>query len=445
MISTINPYHQEKISNYSFLSNKELDLKLNLIQRTYKTWKNISINNRQELGKKLNTILSKEKDNLALLISSEMGKPIQESHAEVEKCILFVDYINRNFETFLEDEILDQNTYINYSPTGSVFGVMPWNFPLWQVFRYALPAIMGGNTAVLKHAPNTFGCGKIVEEIFLKAGFPKYVFSNLVIDIPQIEQVIAHPTTQGVCVTGSTIAGSAVALLAGKHLKKSVLELGGTDACILLDDADFEKALTATFNSRMTNAGQVCIAPKRIFVPANKLNNVLEFLTLKTQQLKTGNPLSPNTTMGPIAKVEFLSVLENQVNSAVKLGAQLILGGKIKAPFFEPTILVAKHDNEILKEEIFGPVICLIPYKDESLLLDMVNNTEYGLGTAIWTVDIKKAKQWATKIESGYVSINKIVKSDVKFPFGGIKKSGYGKELGEAGFKTFLNAKTVSL
>ncbi|MDO6803411.1 aldehyde dehydrogenase family protein [Wenyingzhuangia sp. 1_MG-2023] len=445
MSFTINPYNQDKINQYSFLSNKELELELNFINHSYDQWKQTSNSNKQKLGLKLGQLLINEKEALATLVSTEMGKPIKEAIAEVEKCKTLVDYFTQNFETFLSDVTIDENTYIHYTPTGAVFGIMPWNFPLWQVFRFVFPNIMAGNVSILKHAPNTFGCGEFLQELFLEAGFPKHVFTNVIVDIAQVEQIVAHSVVQGVCVTGSAKAGSSVASLAGKYLKKSVLELGGTDACVLLNDADFETALTATFNSRMANAGQVCIAPKRIFIPHGKLNDVVDVFKTKIDELILGNPLDLKTTMGPISKAEFLPILKDQVEKAVDLGAQLLTGGNIKSPFFEPTILILNTDNEILKEEIFGPVICLIPYKDETTLLKDINNTDYGLGTAIWSRDILKAKNWAAQIETGYVSINKIVKSDVKYPFGGIKKSGYGKELGEDGFKTFLNAKTIAL
>ncbi|NIJ46570.1 succinate-semialdehyde dehydrogenase/glutarate-semialdehyde dehydrogenase [Wenyingzhuangia heitensis] len=444
MYVTINPYNQDKLKEYSYLSNTELEQKLDAVAKTYADWKNESIETKIKLGKTLSDLLFSEKVELATLISSEMGKPIKQTIAEVEKCADLVDYITQNVNNFLSPSFLDTTTYINYTSTGAVFGIMPWNFPLWQIFRYAFPTIMGGNVALLKHAPNTFGCGKAVEELFIKAGFPSNVFTNLIIDISQTEQVISTPIVQGVCVTGSAKAGSSVASLAGKYLKKSVLELGGTDACVLFKDADFETALTATFNSRMTNAGQVCIAPKRIFVPKNKITEVITFFKSKIDELILGNPLDPKTTMGPISKSQFLPVLEKQVKKAIELGATLIAGGKIKTPFFEPTLLLVNNDNTILKEEIFGPVLCIISYDDETNLLSEINNTDYGLGTAIWSANLEKAKEWATQIEVGFVTINKIVRSDVRYPFGGVKKSGYGKELGEAGFKTFLNEKVIN-
>ncbi len=445
MIHTINPYTKKSLNHYSFLTDEALNEQLKNCENSFAIWKKINLCKKEKLGKKLSELLIQKKEALAVLISNEMGKPLTEAINEIEKCADLVTYYTFNFKVFLEDRKIDKNTFISYQPNGAIFGIMPWNFPFWQVFRYAFPNIMAGNICILKHAPNTTGCGLAIEKLFLEAGFPKNVFTNITIDIPQVEQVIAHNITQGICVTGSTKAGSSVAALAGKYLKKSVLELGGSDASIFFEDADFKNALAVTLKARMLNAGQVCIAPKRIFIPERKLKKVIDFLTYKINQINLGDPLDSNTDMGPIAKPEFLALLENQVKKAIELGAQLICGGNVKTPFFKPTLLIVNGDNNILKDEIFGPVLCVIPYKDETNLLEQINNTNYGLGTAIWTKDIKKAKTWAANVETGYVSINKIVKSDVRYPFGGIKKSGYGKELGEAGFKSFLNAKTISL
>ncbi|MGY5355809.1 aldehyde dehydrogenase family protein [Wenyingzhuangia sp. IMCC45467] len=442
MIITTNPYTQKEIKKYSFLTDDELNLQLNAVHKSYKNWKNISFDKKESLGKNLKELLLDRKQELANLISTEMGKPISQALAEVIKTSTLIDYFTHNSAAFLENQTLDNNTYVSYHATGAVFGIMPWNFPLWQVFRYAFPNIMAGNVCVLKHAPNVTGCAEAIQQLFEDAGYPKQVFTNLIINIPQVEQVIKHPIVQGVCLTGSTKAGSSVAALAGKYLKKSVLELGGTDASVLLEDADFDTALTSAFESRTANSGQVCIAAKRIFVPKNKLAYAIDFFKQKIADLKHGNPLDSNTQIGPISKAEFLPVLQNQVAETIKNGAELIVGGKINEPFYQTTLLVVNKENPMLKEEIFGPVICIIPYENIDNLIDDVNNSDYGLGTAIWTKNIEKAKTLAAKIEVGYVSINFKVTSDPKFPFGGIKKSGYGKELGEHGLKTFLNAKT---
>jgi len=444
MTETINPFNLKKLNSYPFLSDNELETTLKQVNKTYNTWKKTSLKERKTLGYRFAKILEKEKENLATCITLEMGKPITESYNEVDKCIMLVDYFCENMDAFLAPKHIDNKTYLEYNSTGAILGVMPWNFPLWQVFRYAIPCIMGGNVVLLKHAPNCFGTAQKLEKLFVEAGFSKNIFTNLIIDTSQVEKVVANSAVQGVCVTGSTKSGSIVASLASKYLKKSVLELGGTDACVLFKDADFNKALTATFKARMLNAGQVCIAPKRIFIPQEWLSKTVDFIKSKMSEIKLGDPLDTNTTMGPIAKADFLPILQKQVNKAINLGANLIVGGKAKTPFFEPTLLVFNIDNAALKEEIFGPVICLIPYNNKNDLLESINNTNYGLGTALWTKDIAKARKWATEIEAGYVSINKIVKSDVKYPFGGVKNSGYGKELGEQGFKTFLNCKTVT-
>ena len=445
MIITTNPYTQKKIHQYSFLTDDELHLKLNATQESYKNWRNISFKEKEQLGLKLKELMLDRKEALANLISIEMGKPITQCLAEVIKTSTLVDYFTQNTTAFLENQTLDKNTYVSYHPTGAVFGIMPWNFPLWQVFRYAFPNIMAGNVCLLKHAPNVTGCAIAIQQLFEDAGYPKHVFTNLIIDIPQVEQVIAHNVVQGVCLTGSTKAGSSVAALAGKYLKKSVLELGGTDASIIMEDADFDTALTSAFDSRTSNSGQVCIAAKRIFIPKNKLEFTISFFKQKIANLKHGNPLEESTQIGPISKAEFLPVLQNQVEETIKNGAELIVGGKIKEPFYETTLLIVNKDNPMLKEEIFGPVICVIPYENADTLIDEINNSEYGLGTSIWSKNIEKAKSLAEKIEAGYISINSNVTSDPKFPFGGIKKSGYGKELGEYGLKTFLNAKTNTI
>ncbi|NJB82827.1 aldehyde dehydrogenase family protein [Wenyingzhuangia aestuarii] len=442
MITTINPYTQKEIHQYDYLTDHELNLKLNAAQESYNNWKKFSFKDKEELGKKLKELLLKRKQEFATLISTEMGKPITQALAEIEKTSTLVEYFTNQSAAFLENRSLNENTYISYHSTGAVFGIMPWNFPFWQVFRYVFPNIMAGNVCLLKHASNVTGAAIAIEKLFTDAGYPEAVFNTLIIETSQVEQIVAHPIVQGVCLTGSAKAGSSVAALAGKHLKKSVLELGGTDASLILEDADFDTALTSAFESRTANSGQVCIAAKRIFVPKNKLEYTLEFFKEKIARLTPGDPLNKNTKIGPISKADFLPTLQNQVDETIKNGAELIVGGKINKPFYETTLLVVNKENPMLKEEIFGPVICVIPYDNLETTIDDVNNSDYGLGTAIWSTDIKKAQKIAAQVQAGYVSINFKVTSDPKFPFGGVKKSGYGKELGEHGLKTFLNAKT---
>ena len=443
MIKTVNPYSQEPISSYKYITESELNNTLEKVQQSYTHWKTTTIKSRQGYANSLQKIILEQKNQLATLISLEMGKPISEAIREINKCILLIHYVTDCTSLFLESTKLDDNAYIEYQPTGTVFGIMPWNFPFWQVFRFAFSNMMLGNTCVLKHAPNVTGCALRLESLFIEAGFPENVFKTLVIDIPQVETVIAHNAIQGVCITGSTKAGSAVGALAGKYLKKSVLELGGTDAFIVLQNASIKEALNTAFDARMGNAGQVCIAPKRIYVPQEILEYCIAFFKDKIDALVLGNPLDEKTTMGPITKASFLPILEQQVKSCIHYGAQLIVGGKSIAPFFEPTLLVVQADNPLLKEEIFGPVISLIPYDNEEILIQNVNDSPYGLGASLWSQDIEKAQEMASKIETGNVTINQRMSSDIKYPFGGIKKSGYGKELGIEGYRTFLNAKTV--
>lgn len=443
MIITTNPYNQETLATYSFLSQKSLNSVLNQIQQRFENWSTTSLDSRIKLANNFKNLLLERKENLAALISLEMGKPILESIAEIEKSATLVTYFSEQLENLVSPTSINKNTYISYEATGAIFGIMPWNFPIWQVFRYAIPNILAGNVCILKHAPNVFGCAKEIEQLFLDAGFPKNVFTNFIIDLPQVETVIAHAVVQGVCVTGSARAGSSVAALAGKYLKKSVLELGGTDAFAILEDADITKALNMAFVSRFKNGGQVCIAAKRIFIPKKELEFAISLLSDKLNGLVLGDPLDATTSIGPIAKSEFLDVLQKQVEACVEKGAKIMMGGHIKTPFYEPTLLVVNADNPLLKEEFFGPIICLIPYENEENLIQEINNSDYGLGAAVWSKNIDKAQKIAHQIQAGHVAINSLVVSDPKLPFGGVKKSGYGKELGKDGFRTFLNAKTV--
>lgn len=447
-MKSIFPYDQKIITHYNPLSNSEIEHQLTKCNAAYLHWKDTTVAQRITCFKNLIQEMDRQKTALATLISKEMGKPVRESVSEIEKCISLIQYFIKNVNDFLspsEKKYDDLIHIINHEPTGIVLGIMPWNFPFWQVFRYIIPNIIAGNTCILKHAPNVLGCGNAIEKLFITSGFPKQVFSHFIIHIKDVEILIANPKTQGVCVTGSTKAGSAVASLAGKHLKKSVLELGGNDAFVILEDADLKKALQNAFAARMRNAGQICIAPKRIFIPQHLLEESIAILKPLFNKIIQGDPLHKNTTQGPISKPEFLNILQQQVDNSIKHGATLILGGQTKAPFFEPTLLIFNTDNPILQEEIFGPVVSLVTYTNEENLLQIINQSPYGLAASIWTKDMVEAQLLARKIEVGYVTINDIVKSDPKIPFGGIKNSGYGKELGLEGFRTFLNQKSIVL
>lgn len=444
---SINPYTHQIIDTYDLMKDIEIENELQLIATRYFEWRNTSLNDRINLAESLIKTIISCKLALAHLIVTEMGKPIKEAIAEVEKCIDLVRYYKDNLDTFLKPIVSESGKkhLTIYQPTGIVLGIMPWNFPVWQVFRYAIPNILAGNVCILKHAPNVFGCGDYLTNLFIKAGFPKNVFTDFKINVDQIEKIIQFPITQGVCITGSINAGKAVANLAGKYLKKSVVELGGIDPFIILEDAPLEKALDAAFISRMNNAGQVCIAAKKVFTPEHLLKKAISYLSEKFNQIQLGDPALATTQMGPISKKEFLEVLATQVDNAIKKGAQLIVGGNRKDPFFEPTLLVVDKNNPALNEEIFGPILCIIPYQSTEEVIQNINQSSYGLGAAIWSNNTSTAYQIAYQIDAGYIAINDLVKSNPGIAFGGIKNSGYGKELGKSGLYSFLNEKVICL
>lgn len=442
--STVNPYTSKEIKSYTYLSEKELGQKLTDSQSAFSRWKITSIAQRMEYLKSVSERIADRKEELALLITKEMGKPIKESRSELEKCIWLCNYYRDHAKNFLQpriEDLGDKEVHHHLDPTGAVFGIMPWNFPYWQVFRYAIPNLLLGNVVLLKHAPNNTGAGLAIQDL-LKEEANEAIFQTLIIDIPQVELVIAHEAVQGACVTGSMRAGSAVAELAGKYIKKSVLELGSSDPFVVLDDAPLEKAMDAAFSSRMLNAGQVCIASKQLFVPKDKLEEAKSYLLEKIENLTLGDPTDDNTDMGPLAKKEFIESLHDQMYKAEQHGAEIITGGP-DGGFYRPTLMISRHDNPVNQEEVFGPVLNLIPYTDEEFLVNVLNNSRFGLSAAVWSADEQRALAFAERIETGTVAINDFVKSDPRIPFGGIKLSGYGLEMGYEGFRTFANQKVI--
>ena len=396
--------------------------------------------------KKLADILREKKEELGLLITNEMGKILSEGIAEVEKCAANCDFYAENAEKMLRDEHYE-TPFISmsvYDPMGAVFAIMPWNYPFWQVFRYAAPAIMGGNVSVLKHAPNTIGCAKAIENAFLEAGFPEGVFQQITITISQVESVIASDIVCGVTLTGSEMAGSSVASLAGKHIKKSVMELGGSDAFIILNDANLEKATTIATQSRMLNAGQACICAKRFIVTEKVADEFAALFAQKIKALQQGNPLHDGINMGPLARLDLAENLSRQLEKSLQQGAKLVVGGERDDTNFQPTLIdFVDSKNIAFQEETFGPLATIIRAKDENDAVAIANNHRYGLASAIWTEDRVNAHQLARKLEAGNVFVNSLVRSDSRIPFGGIKKSGYGRELSEIGIKEFMNMKSI--
>ena len=449
-LQSINPYSGEIISEYTTLSSLEIADKLTFSEKAFQVHKHSSIEERANKMMTLSKLLLQEKDVLATLISNEMGKLMEEAKAEVKKCASVCEFYAKQTADFLKDQKMasgNSQSYVVYQPIGTVLAVMPWNFPFWQVFRFAAPAVMAGNVGVLKHASNVSGCALAIEELFEEAGFEKGVFQSLLITSSQVEEVIANPIVKAITLTGSEKAGASVAALAGKYLKKSVLELGGSDPFIVLEDADLEYTVSMAMKSRFMNCGQSCIAAKRFLVPKKLKNKFLGLLMEKVESITLSDPIENTTNLGPMARLDLLQELDRQVDESVQQGAVLISGG---AAFDEtkclymPTILSdVKKGMPAYDEELFGPVASVIIYQTEEEMLEIANDTPYGLGASIWTSDIAKAKQLALKIDSGAVFINEMVKSDPRLPFGGVKLSGYGRELSREGMLEFMNQKTV--
>ena len=446
IFQSINPFSKALIAEHEVLTDAQLKRKLELAESAFKNWRHTSFQERGDKMKKLADILREKKEELGLLITNEMGKILSEGIAEVEKCAANCDFYAENAEKMLRDEHYE-TPFISmsvYDPMGAVFAIMPWNYPFWQVFRYAAPAIMGGNVSVLKHAPNTIGCAKAIENAFLEAGFPEGVFQQITITISQVESVIASDIVCGVTLTGSEMAGSSVASLAGKHIKKSVMELGGSDAFIILNDANLEKAATVATQSRMLNAGQACICAKRFIVTEKVADEFAALFAQKIKALQQGNPLQAGINMGPLARLDLAENLSRQLEKSLQQGAKLVVGGDQDDTNFQPTLIDFVDSNNVaFQEETFGPLATIIRAKDENDAVAIANNHRYGLASAIWTEDRVNAHQLARKLEAGNVFVNSLVRSDSRIPFGGIKKSGYGRELSEIGIKEFMNMKSI--
>ncbi len=449
MITTTNPYTGQKIQDYTPLSRQQLTEKLNLNHEAYRDWKKLSYQERGKLFLQMADLLRSRQESLARLITSEMGKVITESKAEIEKCAWVCEYYANNTAEILQKELITSDassSFVTFQPMGTVFAIMPWNFPFWQVFRAAAPTMMAGNTMVLKHAPNVFGCGETIEKLFIEAGFPENTFNHLPIEVPESETVIAHPAICGVTITGSSRAGKSVAALSGKYLKKCVLELGGSDPFIVLNDADLNQACRTGVCSRTLNSGQVCISAKRFIVEKESYHDFVESQKLILESLVLGDPMLPETDMGPMAREDLVTQLEQQVNTSVKMGAKLITGGyRLKNTlFYKPTLLTGvTADMPVYKEETFGPVSVILMADGPEEAIKIANDTPMGLGASIWTQRLDLAEKMAREVEAGAVFINGMTKSDPRLPFGGTKESGFGRELGSYGLKEFLNIKTI--
>jgi succinate-semialdehyde dehydrogenase/glutarate-semialdehyde dehydrogenase len=444
---SIYPYTLEVKAEYEIMSNETIDNCLSLAEKTFGQWRKTSFEERRKLMLRVADILIAKRDDLAYTITLEMGKILKEAKAEVEKCATSCRYYAENAEEFLQDENMPSDaakSYVRYDPIGAILAIMPWNFPFWQVFRFAVPYLMAGNVALLKHARNVSGTAIAIEKLFLEAGFPKGVFQTLIIGTEIIEKIINHKIVQGVTLTGSEFAGSEVASIAGKAVKKTVMELGGSDAFIVLDDADMEKAAEIATSSRMQNAGQSCIAAKRFIVVGKAKDDFVHCFEQKIKELKQGDPFIGNVTTGPVAKVDLAEQLEHQLQDSIHKGAHLLIGGARNGCNFQPSMLMnVRKGMPAFDEEMFGPVASIIEAIDEEDAIEIANESRYGLSASIWTKDIDRGEKMAKEINAGAVFINALVKSDPRYPFGGVKKSGYGRELSSFGIKEFMNIKTV--
>ncbi|WP_448528541.1 NAD-dependent succinate-semialdehyde dehydrogenase [Raineya sp.] len=448
MFESRNPFTQELYANFAAIGEKELDVKLQKAHKTYQEWRFVPLAERIEPIKFLAQKLLQNKERYAELISKEMGKIIKEARAEIEKCAWLCEYYTQNAENFLSEEWINTGThksYIRYEALGGVLGIMPWNFPFWQVFRFAIPTMLAGNIVLLKHAPNVPLCSIELEKLFQEAGFGEGTFQNLMIETDLVEKVIASPVVQAVTLTGSERAGRAVASLAGKHLKKSVMELGGSDAFIVLADTDIELTARNACTARMINNGQSCIAAKRFIVLKEVYEPFLEALVENFKKLRQGNPLNETSDYSCLARVDLAENLSRQVKESLQSTNQLIYGKtENQGTFFEPTILqVSDYDSPAFREELFGAVASVICAKDEKEAIRLANQSSYGLGASIWTKDLEKAETLSKHLEAGSVYVNSIVKSMPQLPFGGVKNSGYGRELSVAGIREFTNIKSI--
>lgn len=447
IFKSINPYNNEVVGTYESISDQALNDKLDLSKSAFEQWRKVSFEERKRLMIRAGEILRENVEEYARMISLEMGKPISESRGEINKCAWVCDYYAENSEAFLANEIIAtdaQKSFVTHNPIGTVLAIMPWNFPFWQVFRFAAPTLMAGNAGILKHAPNVFGCAIQIEEVFTKAGFPKGIFQNLIVHHDRTEQIIAHNAVKAVSLTGSERAGSAVAEIAGKYIKKSLLELGGNNAFIVWEDADIDQVIQTALVARMLNCGQSCIAAKRFILMEDIYDEFVSKFTKAISELPAGDPLDENTKVGPLARIDLADQLQKQVQESIKAGAELLLGGSQRECFHEPTILGnVKPGMPAFDEETFGPLAAMIKAKDIDEAFSLSEMSPFGLGVTVCTTNIEKAISMSHRVSDGAYFINELVKSDPRLPFGGTKRSGYGRELAKDGILEFVNRKTV--
>jgi succinate-semialdehyde dehydrogenase / glutarate-semialdehyde dehydrogenase len=448
-IRSVNPFTEELIDEFELMTRDAIDSEVGKSRFAYREWSAMPVTSRTACIRKLGAHLRAEKRTYAAIMTREMGKAIREAVAEVEKCAWLCDYYADNGEALLRPEEVAteaKKSYLLFQPLGIVLAIMPWNFPFWQAFRFGIPALTAGNVVLLKHASNVPLCALAIQEAFLKAGFPENVFTTLLIDARSALNLIEEDKVDAVSLTGSNSAGEEVGSLAGKRIKKLVLELGGSDPFIVLDDADIEKAGRMAANARMINAGQSCIAAKRFIVMKDAAGEFRKVFLARLGELKVGDPMDESTDVGPMAKQDILDSLREQLRDAREKGAEIVQAKQAfdKGLFFAPAaVFNPTREMKVLTEEVFGPIAPVIVVGSEDEAIKAANDTKFGLGAAIWGRDLVRAERIASKIEAGCLAINDTVKSDPRMPFGGIKKSGVGRELSHYGLKEFVNIKSV--
>ncbi len=447
-----NPYTGKVIEEFESMSLEESLPEVEKSRQAFRPWAEAPVRERAGYLRAISEHLRGQQKTFAETITREMGKPITQSLAEIEKCAWLLDHFAEHAAEFLEEEPVKTEalkSYVAFEPLGIILGIMPWNFPFWQVFRFAVPALAAGNVCLLKHASNVPLTALAIEKLFRDSGLPPYVFKTLLVDSGVTMQLVEQERVDGVSLTGSVEAGSQIASLAGRHIKKFVLELGGSDPFIVLEDADISRTARMALQARMINSGQSCIAAKRFIVMAEIAAPFLEALQSEIRMVKIGNPMDAATTVGPLAKRELVEVLSGQLEDAGRKGAGVVYG---PAPpsgegfFFRPAIVSpVREDMRLLREEVFGPVMPVLSAQSEEDLIEIANASPYGLGASIWTRDLARGERLAREQRAGFVAINDMVKSDPRLPFGGIKKSGIGRELSHYGLKEFVNIKSVVL
>lgn len=447
MIKSINPYTNEIIEKFKQDSKSSVNKKVKLADKTFQTWSRTNFERKKTLMLQLAKELKQNKKDYALAITREMGKPITQGIAEIEKCAWLCEYYAKNAESQLQSQEIKTDaskSYVRFDPLGVIFAVMPWNYPFWQVFRFAVPSLMAGNVCLLKHSSNVMRSAENIQQAFKNAGFPEGCFQNLIIKSSKVEDVIRNKRVKAVTLTGSKPAGSSVASIAAEEIKKSVLELGGSNALVVFEDADIDKTIKACVQARFQNTGQSCIAGKRLLIHESIYLKFIESFITEVRELKSGNPEEEDTYIGVMATEELAKELEEQLKSSIDKGAKVILGGKRNKAYFEPTVVInVNKKSPIFEEETFGPVMAVTSFKTDMEALDLVNRSKFGLGVSIFTEDLERAKAMIPQIEDGAVFINELVKSDPRLPFGGTKESGFGRELSSFGIHEFINKKTV--